>query len=155
MYRTVTLFFMKNDKTTLKEISKLFNISRTTLYTYLKKLEITPEKIKNRSYLTYNNEQRIKLYIDNKKNLNTKTEHSKQLENLKVKNKTLEIKNIGLKTRLEVLEEQNNKIIFQIGRATEKIILLETEKLRKIEIESESSKQGVFRKSWNFITNKL
>jgi hypothetical protein len=71
---------------------------------------------------------------------------------LKSNVKKIETQNIEFRTKAKTLEEQNNKIIFQIGRATEKIIMLENEKLREIEIRSEKLKQGFFRKTWEFLT---
>jgi transposase len=155
----------------IRQVNKQLNISRTTLYKYIKKLKINTVKKKNKTYLSKAQVQKIEEEIKNKNTTKNRKENTvctlkhkitakniriieleKEQEILKSNVKKIETQNIEFRTKAKTLEEQNNKIIFQIGRATEKIIMLENEKLREIEIRSEKLKQGFFRKTWEFLT---
>ena len=149
------------DKITIKQAIQRLNTSRSTLYKYLRQCEIKVTKEKNKSFLTIHQLEKIRNAIkENKteKTRNTKNNEvsetvktlKKELEDEKKRNEILKIENIKLETRTEVLEEQNQKIIFQMGAVAEKIQTLEAEKIKLIEVSEEPKKSGIFKRVFQF-----
>ena len=162
---------MNNEKTSINEALKLFSVSRTTLYSYLKKLKIKPVKKGNRSYLTNTQMSKIKDFLRGEQQPNKQPEQLKQIEELKKELETkkkeikkletqqekfhfesekLKTKNIQLETRAEVLDEQNKKILFQMGATAEKMAQLTIENQKLIETSEIQEKRGFFSKLFNF-----
>ena len=89
-----------------------------------------------------------------KKELENEKKRNKALEiqqgKFKFENDKLKVENIKLETKAEVLETQNNKIIFQMGVVAEKIQTLETEKMKLIEVLEKPKKSGIFKRFFQF-----
>lgn len=163
-------------KITIKQAIQRLNTSKATLYKYIKQCEIITIKERNKTYLLEEQLEELRRAIKERKQRSTavfKTEKTlkKQLEEQekklaeeKQKNKVLKLeqgktnfenerlktKNIQLETRAEVLDEQNKKIIFQMGATAEKMALLTVENQKLIEISEIQEKRGFFSKLFNF-----
>ena len=149
------------EKTSINEATRLFSVSRTTLYSYLKKLKIKPKKQGNRSHLTNKQILEIKTFLDSdnlseqlkklEQKLEKKEKEIKRLEiqqgNNQIEAKKMETENIQLTTRAEVLDEQNKKIIFQMGATAEKMAMITLENKKLIEI---TGKSGIFKRFFSF-----
>ena len=150
------------EKIFISEAIELLGSSRATVYKHIRKLKIKTVKEGKKVFLSEPQ------YSELEKSIGNKTGHSaseknkiKELEKklseseakrkkTKAKNKTLAKENIKLETRAEVLEEQNKKIIFQMGVVTEKIGTLHIENKKLIEITDQSEKSGIFKRIFAF-----
>ena len=146
----------------ISEAIERLGSSRATVYKHINKLKIKTVKEGKKVFLSDSQ------YIELEKSIGNKSTHSaseknrikeleKELENSekkrkksKEKIKTLEKENIKYQTRAEVLEEQNNKIIFQMGAVAEKMQTLENEKMKLIEVAEETKKRGIFKRVFQF-----
>lgn len=118
--------------------------SKATVYKHIKKCKIKTGKDGRKTYLTQ------KQFIQLEKSITGKTNSETPTQRLKKELKTLKIENIQLKTKAEVLEDQNKKIIFQMGAVAKEMQILEMEKIKLIEISEETKKIGIFKRVFQF-----
>lgn len=167
--------YMSNEKIFIPKALKELDISRASLYNYLKKLDITPRKEKNRSFLSKEEISIIKDFINGKaplrqtnkdsfRHLDSKeNEHFKIIEQLTTKLEKQ--KEATKKAEDEVLREreENKQLLSQVGKLEGKTETLEEQnnklflqvgklvgKAETLEEQNqkllEASKTGIFRK---------
>lgn len=138
---------MNNEKMPINEALELFGIGRTTLYSYLKKLNITPKKHKNRSYLT--NEQMLKI----KDFINSPFTAEQQKEQRKIQKLEAEIEKQKEFTKraeekAEQEREKNDQLMLQIGHWQGRAKTLEEQNVKLLESQTTtievSEKSGFF-----------
>jgi len=152
---------MKTEKTSINQTIKLFSISRTTLYTYLKKLKISPQKSGRIAYLTEQNIIDIKGFISKNKPSNThQYEQVEQVEQIREKSTAEKIhiekikileKNLideQIKNRQE--REENRKLVLQLGQWQGRAKTLEEQNHKLLTLQVSESKNpekiGFFQK---------
>ena len=157
------------EKITIQQAIKRLSTSRATLYKYLRQCGIEASKEGNKAYLTTEQLEVIKLAINSNKTeknglsktvktlqeqLNLMQDKNKELELQKrefiAEKETLSIQNIELRTRAEVLDEQNKKILFQMGSIGRKVAQLELEKAKLLELPAQPESNGVLKSLFSF-----
>lgn len=143
------------DKIPIKEALKQLNISRTSLYNYIKKLAIIPIKKANRVYLSKEQITVISLYVSNKQDVCTdQNEQREQFEQPKKQQDSaiLQIKflenNLEKQNKkIEHIEGINQKLLIQLGQWQGRAKTLEEQnhKLLRLQI-PKSEKIGFFQK---------
>ena len=106
---------MSKNKIPIKDCYKRLKISKSTLYSRLKKLDIKPLKIGKNSYLSDDDLDRLDKYNPTKDKPDTQDKELKQLQAIiEEKNKKIEALNreVGQwQGRAKTLEEQNEKLL--------------------------------------------
>lgn len=157
------------EKITIQQAIKRLNTSRATLYKYLRQCGVEASKEGNKTYLTTEQLETIKLAINSNKTeknglsktvktlqeqLHLVQDKNKELELQKrefiAEKETLSIQNIELRTRAEVLDEQNKKILFQMGSIGRKVAQLELEKAKLLELPAQPESNGVLKSLFSF-----
>lgn len=147
----------------INDAIKRLSTSKTTLYKHIKTLSIGLQKEGQKTYLTEEQFNLLKTKI--KKSVSTSSKDfgtvytlKKQLEAQKKENKEksfelekFKLQNAELKGRNETLDEQNKKIIFQIGATAEKMAQLEIEKTKLIELAEKEKNSGIFKRIFDFL----
>jgi ribosomal protein S13 len=108
---------METEKLSINQATKLFSISRTTLYTYLKKLKIFPHKQGRTAYLTEQQIAHIKSFIHkNSTTYSAQPEQVEQINHNAVIEKTYIEKIKRLEKKLESEQQENKQLALQLGQ---------------------------------------
>ena len=129
---------MKTDKISINKAIDQLKVSRTTLYKYLKKSGIKPQKSGNRAYITNKDITDIKqLLPENQTTTNTANEHHEQSKQDQVIEKIYQEQIDTLRNSLSESQTDNKKLIFEMGKlqGIAQSLKDQNDKLQKITIE--------------------
>ncbi|HHH14305.1 MAG TPA: hypothetical protein ENJ78_01195 [candidate division WWE3 bacterium] len=126
----------------IKEALTKLSIGRTKLYKHLGQANITPQKDGRKSYLTLDEFNKVKLFVEQPSANTKRTNRTQEIELLK-----LELK---LKTEeLERERTEKNSLILELGKAQGQTKLLKEQNDKLLELpapKQKDEKKGFFRK---------